>query len=168
MTEIRKVPGFEHYWVDEDGQIYSLAYNRCYRLRPWLLSPGYPCVTLHIHCKKVKMKTAVIVLMSFIGPRPFGADSCHNDGNILNNKLSNLRWDTHRNNQKDMIIHKSSPKGERNGQSKLTQSDVLEICKMLDEHKTRAEIARKFRVDRTNIIAIAKGRNWSWLSGRKS
>lgn len=41
---------------------------------------------------------AVLILEAFIGPCPNGMECCHNDDNRANNKLGNLRWDTHANN----------------------------------------------------------------------
>lgn len=43
----------------------------------------------------------VLVLETFIGPRPKGMQGCHNNGNHKDNRLSNLRWDTASGNQKD-------------------------------------------------------------------
>lgn len=47
-----------------------------------------------------------LVLLAFVGPRPIPEmDSCHGDGNPMNNRLGNLRWDTKRNNQLDAVKH---------------------------------------------------------------
>lgn len=44
-----------------------------------------------------------LVAEVFIGPRPEGLDVCHNDGDKSNNRASNLRYDTHSENQKDEV-----------------------------------------------------------------
>jgi NUMOD4 motif/HNH endonuclease len=47
-----------------------------------------------------------LVMLAFVGPRPTAAhDVCHYDGNPGNNHLSNLRYDTKRNNQLDNVRH---------------------------------------------------------------
>lgn len=46
-----------------------------------------------------------LVLEAFAGLCPDGLEACHNDGNPSNNRLENLRWDTHRNNERDKIRH---------------------------------------------------------------
>jgi hypothetical protein len=45
---------------------------------------------------------AVLVLEAFIGPRPLGHHACHNDGDSLNDSLTNLRWDE---NNYDRVRH---------------------------------------------------------------
>lgn len=46
-----------------------------------------------------------LVLEAFTGPRPDGHEGCHNDGNPLNNRADNLRWDTASANQRDRLTH---------------------------------------------------------------
>lgn len=46
---------------------------------------------------------AVLVLSAFVGPRPDGMETCHNDGDATNDRLSNLRWDTHVANVQDTV-----------------------------------------------------------------
>lgn len=49
-----------------------------------------------------------LVLTAFRGPCPTGKEGCHNDGDHTNNQLRNLRWDTHRNNQREaFFVHKT-------------------------------------------------------------
>lgn len=47
----------------------------------------------------------ILVLTAFYGPCPEGMEGCHHDGDPLNNRLGNLRWDTHVGNVSDSIRH---------------------------------------------------------------
>lgn len=49
------------------------------------------------------------VALAFLGPAPTGMEVCHNDGDPSNNRPSNLRWDTRRNNMLDMHEHGTRP-----------------------------------------------------------
>ena len=51
----------------------------------------------------------VLVLSTFVGPRPDGMEVRHLDGNSLNNSLENLAWGTHKENTQDAFVHGSFP-----------------------------------------------------------
>ncbi len=46
-----------------------------------------------------------LVLTAHVSPRPEGMEGCHNDGDITNNEVANLRWDTPNENRIDIIRH---------------------------------------------------------------
>lgn len=50
-------------------------------------------------------KIHVLVAAAFIGPRPDGAQVCHNDGDRFNNQASNLRYATPSENNHDIVRH---------------------------------------------------------------
>ena len=64
---------------------------------------GYPRVNLGKNGKPHKLEVSRLVLLAFIGPCPNGMEVCHNDGNPSNNRLDNLRYDTHSGNMIDAV-----------------------------------------------------------------
>lgn len=44
-----------------------------------------------------------LVARAFLGPAPTGMEVCHNNGQHRDNRLSNLRYDTHAENQRDTV-----------------------------------------------------------------
>lgn len=48
-----------------------------------------------------------LVMAAFVGPCPDGIEVCHNNGNPADNRLSNLRYGTHSENQLDQVKHKT-------------------------------------------------------------
>ena len=111
------IPGYEGFYeVSDHGRVRSLDHvkiDAMGRRRPFIgkvLSPaltqGYPMVTLKVAGKNRSWRVHRLVAMAFLPPpQPGQTDVCHNDGNRLNATLRNLRWDTHRGNQRDMLAH---------------------------------------------------------------
>ncbi|WP_353853544.1 NUMOD4 motif-containing HNH endonuclease [Nocardia sp.] len=46
-----------------------------------------------------------LVMEAFVGPRPEGMDTCHNNGDPGDNRLVNLRYDSRNENQIDAVRH---------------------------------------------------------------
>jgi len=125
---------------------------------------GYPVACLNGKAKVVLKAVHRMVVEAFIGPIPDGMQVNHKDGNKENNHLDNLEICTHSENQ----IHRhrvlGQHMGEKHPMSKLKESDVHEIRKMLASGFSQQHIADKFGVERTNISAIRRKRTWGWLS----
>lgn len=71
-------------------------------LRPVTGKNGYQSIVLPGRDRRLLHR---LVLLTFVGPCPEGMEGCHNDGDKLNNRLSNLRWDTRSSNAKDRTAH---------------------------------------------------------------
>lgn len=99
----------------------------------------------------------VLVLETFVGPRPDGMHGCHNDGNIRNNILQNLRWDTPTSNKQDQVKHGTIAIGERHGRAKLTK-DQIDAIRASGEGP--AALARRLGVHRSTIHKIRSGEIW--------
>lgn len=106
-----------------------------------------------------------LVLLSFLGPCPDGMECCHNDGKEWNNRLKNLRYDTHKSNMADKIKHGTVSQGESQGGHKLTNANITKIKKLYSTGKyTQSEIGKMFGVYVTTISAVLTGRRWAWHS----
>lgn len=107
-----------------------------------------------------------MVLETFVGPCPAEHEAAHNDGSRTNNALSNLRWDTRPGNMADKIDHGTVPdfKGERHPNSVITEDDVREIRRSVLAGETKASIARRLGVSRSNVSLIALGKAWAHVS----
>jgi len=91
----KDIEGYDGYYqVSDLGQVKSLWFGKERILKQGIDSNGYPNVTL---CKDDKRKTRRVhqlVTEAFIGPRPDGYDTCHEDDVKANNVLSNLSYGT--------------------------------------------------------------------------
>jgi hypothetical protein len=172
MTETWKpVVGFEGlYEVSNAGCIRSLdrlvphrsGGTRLVRgkvLRATRGSNGYPLVDLSQEGTRTTRTVHSLVAEAFLGPRPAGADICHEDGTRSNCEAGNLRYDTRSNNHRDKKRHGTTPVGELAPRAKLTEAEVLQI-KALEGILTRTEIGGLFGVTRSAIRKIHIGENW--------
>jgi hypothetical protein len=98
------------------------------------------------------------------GPPPTplheAAHSCGN-GHLACCALKHLRWATQIENQRDKFLHGTVARGEKQGSSKLTESDVRKIRQL--RGLSRAKIAELFGVHPVTIIRIQNRTRWSWL-----
>ena len=109
----------------------------------------------------------VAVLSAFGGPAPTPEHCCcHKDGNILNNRISNLYWGTPQDNADDTVRHDRSTRGERHPLAKLGDAQVREVLASLGT-ESNASIARRLGVCRATVRRIASGEGWGHITGRK-
>jgi hypothetical protein len=80
-------------------------------LKPdWSSGGGYARVRLRRYETDRKLLVHRLVLLAFVGePTPPADLGCHNDGDVRNNLLRNLRWDTASSNMDDKLIHGTNP-----------------------------------------------------------
>jgi hypothetical protein len=116
VEQWRPVIGFEElYEVSDLGRVRSLPRKVKRRfvyatlngkvLRPFPNNQGYLQVTLVGEGQRRKLLVHRMVLAAFTGPCPQGMEGCHEDGDHLNNRLDNLRWDTPKKNHADRVRH---------------------------------------------------------------
>lgn len=111
MEEVWKpIPEFEGYEVSNQGRVRSYylfgpgsrVANKPQRiLKPTLSKDGYLVVGLRGKITPIHK----VVALAFIGPYPDGMEVCHNNGQHTDNRLANLRYDTHYNNMVDFTRH---------------------------------------------------------------
>lgn len=111
----RPAYGQDGYEVSDLGNVRSvdrtitMRNGVCRTIKGKRLSPGVgsgPQDRAHVSLGRgVSKNIHTLVAEAFIGPRPDGFDVCHNNGDRFDNRPGNLRYDSHSNNQKDMVRH---------------------------------------------------------------
>ena len=122
MTELwTSVVGANFYEVSTEGRVRSVdrvvatshgqqSRRRGKVLRGTVASNGYPMVTIAYDDGTRRYRTVhTLVAEAFIGPRPTGAQVCHQDGDPLNARVTNLRYDTPAGNYSDAVAHGTQP-----------------------------------------------------------
>ena len=102
-----------------------------------------------------------LVLETFVGPCPAGYEALHCNGEREDNRLVNLRWDTHEANMKDRKKpRRTRPyplRGERHHRAVLTDEQVAEIRRLRGDGARLVDIAALFGTSTSNVSKIARG-----------
>ncbi len=172
-VEYREVENYPAYRVGNDGSVWSRYQmgrvakggSRCLqefwkRLRPARTPKGYLYFFPQRNGVKEFSLVHHLVLEAFVGQRPEGMEGCHNNGNRADNRLENLRWDTHVGNMKDKILHGTHLEGERHPMHVLSANDVDEIRAMFRSGMTGKAISDLFGVNKTTVNKILNGTSW--------
>lgn len=105
-----------------------------------------------------------LVLASFVGPCPEGMVGCHNDGDHLNNQVTNLRWDTQSANRRDCDKHGTMPRGERHHHSRFTEEEVRHLRYLARDYRLPLRyLARVMGCSQCAIQSLIRGRTWSHI-----
>lgn len=168
--EWREVPSWEGYYevsslgrvrrVDAIGKrnpVYAGMGGRPLKLR---FLNAYLSCDFRMPSRKQRIRVHVLVLEVFVGPRPPGMVACHRNGDKLDNRLQNLRWDTPKGNSIDNRFNGTHQHGEKCAKARLTEDQAREILHSKEKHR---ELAAKYGVCKATISHIKNGRNWPYL-----
>lgn len=190
MTEQWKdIAGFEGYYqVSDMGNVRSLdrmvnharggtALKKGKSLTKTKIWSGYEKVCLAKNGRPFSRSVHSLVCESFHGPRPTSNHQVsHGNGVRNDNRASNLRWATPKENNADMLKHGTRlsgfdwvpvdkrPRGESHGCAKLTEPQVVEARKIADEFGIgKHRMARLLGITPTAASYILRRKTWSHI-----
>ena len=100
----KPIEGYEaSYEVSDSGRVRSVARGRV--LKPQVRGRGYLGVTLYREKVAKNKYIHHLVAQAFIGDRPVGLMVCHDDGDMNNCAVTNLRYGTQSSNLRDTLLH---------------------------------------------------------------
>lgn len=117
MEQWKPIPGYPGYEASSLGRIRSLPRTITPRsnqspyeipggiLKQWDHKTGHKLVNLRKNAKQGKRLVHQVIAETFIGTRPTGLEVCHENGDPKDNRVENLRYDTHLENMKDIVRH---------------------------------------------------------------
>ena len=118
-----------------------------------------------IRWRGTKHLTHRLTCESLHGPapedKPYALHKCDNPSCC---NPDHLRWGTAQENSSDMTTRKRSAHGEKQGRSKLTEKQVIEIIEIIKSSNIiDKEIAKKYNVCRQSINFIRNNKSWTHL-----
>lgn len=113
-----------------------------------------------IEGKKVRRSVASLVAFAFVGPRPEGQEVCHGNGTRTDNRADNLSCGTRQENVNDARRHGTLPKGERNGRSRLTREQVVEMRSRVAAGEPQSTFVNLYGMSQASISYAVNGKTW--------
>lgn len=125
-------------------------------------STAYGHLKIRLLCNRVRKSHYVhrLVMAAFVGPCPEGKEVAHYNGIAWDNRLSNLRYATPKENHADKHRHGTMLCGEQ--KSKLSESEALAIISLSADY-TLAALAEGFGLTKGGVGTIVRGKTWGHL-----
>lgn len=162
--DTKLIPEYPSYQITNAGRVWSDPKGTRNSKGMWLSpgkSVGYLTVVLVKNGKHRSHGIHRLVLETYVGPCPDGMEACHNNGDRLDNRVSNLRWGTRQDNMLDAVKHGTL---SRSHATKLTECDVRMIIYMYrTEEFTQQEIADIYGIHVPHVSDIVNGKRWKHL-----
>lgn len=145
------------YFAKEDGTIWNAIGKQ---IKPGVQSRGYLTVSLYDGSKPKKPKSFLVhrlIAEAFLGESNLQIN--HKNGDKKDNRVENLEYCTpHENVRHAIEVLGKSLTGERNGKTKLTKEQVVEIRSSFGSH---ASIGRKYGISASHVRDIRLGKYWN-------
>lgn len=161
MNELRFIHGYgDQYLISDTGIVFGKRRGGGYSEKNQRLDRyGYKRITLYKESIGKTVLIHTLVLNAFIGAKPVNKQACHNDGDKMNNSVSNLRWDSCKNNQLDKKKHGTQAFGEKVTSAKLTNRKV-KAMRNLEGLLTQKEMAEQFGVSLITVNRVIRRVTW--------
>lgn len=165
---MEKIPGFDSYSIDEDGNVYSVFARKVRKVK---ITKGYKSVGLRKDGKYHYINCHRLVAMTFLGcPEGFEhLQVCHKDGDRSNNNVNNLVWATAKENTHDKYGHGTmynGKKGESHHAARLTEELVIALRKEV-ETTDCMELSKKYNIPKLTIYDAVTGKSWKLVNDKQ-
>lgn len=158
MAEIwRPIPALPNYEASSEGNIKHIRSQR--PRKPYRGEKGYLAITAWANGRHWVYSVHVLVASAFHGPRPEGQEVRHLDGDPGNDRPTNLKYGTKVENAADRERHGHTCRGQRNGNSRLSDFDA-DCIRLIYGAKeaTQYELAAMFNISQAQVNNIVLGK----------
>lgn len=163
MHNLKPIPNYPDYACDEDGNIYSLKWNKIRKLKLCSNRDGYLYVCFHINGKRKSPYVHRLIAMTFIDNPDNKPQVNHINGIKTDNSVDNLEWNTIKENSNHAHkngLHKKGidKKSKKIKGINIKTGDQINFNSLRDAHRSG--------FDCSNISKCCKGKQ-SYHKGYK-
>ena len=102
---LKKIVGYERYYVNENGEVFSVKKNKTIKICQWLGTTGYYKVCLHKNNKRYEHYVHRLVAEAFV-PNPSNLPQVMHKNDVKTDcRAENLTWGTNQQNTTDGYKH---------------------------------------------------------------
>jgi HNH endonuclease len=95
---LHKIPGFDHYYLDKAGKIYTGKFSKARELKPHTTPKGYLLIVLVYQGKRISKLVARLMAQTFLADYSEDLQVNHINGIKADNRIENLEMVTAREN----------------------------------------------------------------------
>lgn len=159
------IPDYPGYKIGDRGTIISYKRKVPRVLKPQLDREGNWMIRFQKNKKQHGHLVGRLVLLAFVGLPPTEHECCHGPRGRNCHHLNNLSWGTKSKNsldrKRDGTDNRGEPRrGSKNGGSKLTEQNVLNIRAKYTAGETQSKIAKDFEIVRSTVSVIVNRKSW--------
>lgn len=161
--KMKQIENYPNYNITNDGRVWSRRRSGTKGgwKALWDDGNGYLMVKLSKNGKHKNHLVHRLVGQAFVLNPLNKPQINHKDGNKLNNDYTNLEWVTHQENADHAKKNNLMAKGERNGNSKLTQKQVNEIrANHISKGVNKRKPWKKYDIGQAQYHRVLKGVHW--------
>ncbi len=168
LPEFKIATDYPSWMAGTDGSVFEFCDGEWRRVEPSQNQDGYLTVTLVNETGKRSVGVHVLILETFVGPRPYLSFACHApDVDPTNNRLENLRWGTGLDNRNDMLKHGRNPRRKavilygKNKRDKPQGEDKAAIRMERARGYSIPEIAKMRGIEESRVAKILGITTWA-------
>ena len=149
---MKPIKNFDGYFVDNEGNVYSIKKGYLHKLKPHVNQCGYATVSLSVNKRPKWITVHKLIVNTFVRELDLSKDETinHKDGNKLNNKLSNLEIISRGDNVRHSRLNGLQP-------CKFSNNVIKEALAEISEGNSVNSVAKKFNISQSYLNKVKKG-----------